>query len=82
MLSFNQIGRLLPVIGAAVLMFFLNLSAHAAMAPAPPASVSAPDVQLAWCAIGAHIGPIGGCIGGSGGRSRCWVNRWGHRVCD
>ena len=60
--------------------------AEAAMQPVPAGQDQRPDVQLAWCAVGAHIGPVGACIGGSGYRRgyyhHCWINRWGRRVCN
>jgi hypothetical protein len=31
--------------------------------------------------LGAHVGPVGACIGGYHHR-HCWINRWGHRVCN
>jgi hypothetical protein len=68
-------------------------TAQAGVMPAPVAPHANPDVQLAWCAAGLHIGPLGGCIVGGpnyyaphpgyyyGGPRRCWINPYGVRVC-
>jgi len=71
------------VLGAGAL-FLAASASQASILPAPAAQYSAPDVQLAWCAVGAHIGPVGGCIGGwgPGYRHHCWINRYGRRVCN
>jgi hypothetical protein len=55
-------------------------AADAAILPAPAPSSS--DIQLAWCAVGAHIGPVGACIGSYHRWHHCWINRWGRRVCN
>lgn len=55
-------------------------AAQAAMAPAPAASTVASDVQDVGCLLGAHVGPLGACIGGY--RHHCWIDRWGHRHCN
>jgi hypothetical protein len=55
-------------------------AAEAAMAPAPVAGYVTSDVQDVGCLLGAHVGPVGACVGGY--RHHCWINRWGHRVCN
>jgi hypothetical protein len=73
-------GSLAAFVAAGAMLLSATIS-QAAMAPAPAATYAASDIQLAWCAIGAHIGPLGACIGGYHHR-HCWINRWGHRVCN
>jgi hypothetical protein len=87
MLSLKLRHRFLAALAGA--MVLAATTAQAAMLPAPAAEYSTPDIQLAWCAVGAHIGPLGACIGGPGyyghrgyGHRHCWINRWGHRVCN
>jgi hypothetical protein len=78
-------------LGAGALLL-ASSGAQAAMAPLLDAKVStSPDVHLAWCAAGLHVGPLGACLaGGPGpyygphygpGWHRCWINQWGSRVC-
>ena len=55
-------------------------AADAAMAPAPASAYVASDIQDAGCLLGAHVGPLGACIGGY--RHHCWINRYGRRVCN
>ena len=77
-------GSLAALIGGGA-MLLAATTAQAAMTPAPGANYSSPDVQLAWCAAGLRVGPLGACIaGGPGPRyyHRCWINRWGRRVCN
>ena len=63
-------------------MFFVATSAQAAMAPAPTSVYAASDIESAGCLLGAHVGPLGACGGGYHHDRHCWVNRWGHRVCN
>jgi len=56
----------LATLVAAGAMLLTSATAEAAMAPTSSGQYASPDIQLAWCALGAHIGPVGGCIGGSG----------------
>ncbi|MGA2045871.1 MAG: hypothetical protein ABSG83_21190 [Roseiarcus sp.] len=63
------------------LLVAASATAQAAMAPAPAALASNPQVQPAGCFLGAHVGPLGGCVGGYHHR-HCWIDRWGHRRCD
>jgi hypothetical protein len=76
-------GSLAALVAAGAMLLSASLS-QAAMAPAPNASYAGSDVQLAFCALGAHIGPVGACIGHVHGYGyhHCWINRWGHRVCN
>ncbi|MGD0722764.1 MAG: hypothetical protein ABR970_17145 [Roseiarcus sp.] len=59
-----------------------SASVEAAMAPAPAVSYSNPQVQLADCLLGAHLGPLGACVGGGYHHRHCWIDRWGHRRCN
>ena len=76
----SRSGSLAALVAAGAMLLSATLS-QAAMAPAPAATYAGSDIQLAWCAVGAHIGPVGACIGGYH-RHHCWYNRWGHRVCN
>ena len=80
------IGGCLATLFAAGAMFLASATAQAAMAPSSAGQYATPDIQLAWCAVGAHIGPLGACIGGPGwgpGYHRhCWHNQWGRWVCN
>ena len=86
MSSRNLMGGSLAAFAAASAMWLAATTGQAAILPASPGAYSAPNVQLAWCAIGAHIGPLGACVGGPGYRPgyyhHCWHNRWGQRVCN
>jgi hypothetical protein len=90
MLSSKLKHRSLPALAAAGAMFLAATASQAAILPATAELHSTPpDIQLAWCAVGAHIGPVGACIGGPGyyghrgyWHGHCWINRWGHRVCN
>ena len=74
-------GSLAALVAAGAMLLSATIS-QAAMAPAPNASYAGSDIQLAWCAVGAHIGPVGACIGHVHRYHHCWINRWGHRVCN
>jgi hypothetical protein len=74
-------GSLAALIAAGAMLLSATIS-QAAMAPAPGASYAGSDIQLAFCAVGAHIGPVGACIGSYHRNYHCWYNRWGHRVCS
>ena len=74
-------GSLAALVAAGAMLLSAAIS-QAAMAPAPNASYAGSDIQLAWCAVGAHIGPVGACIGHVHRYHHCWINRWGHRVCN
>jgi hypothetical protein len=89
MLSCKLRDRSLAALAGVGAMFLAATVSQAAILPAPAELNSTPpDIQLAWCAVGAHIGPVGACIGGPGyghrgyWRGHCWINRWGHRVCN
>jgi hypothetical protein len=86
MLSRKLTGRALGSLVGVGLALIAASSAEAAMSPSDGNRYSTPDVHMAWCAVGAHIGPIGGCIGGPGygpgWRRHCWINHWGRRVCN
>ena len=94
MISRRILGGSLGALVAAGTMLLAITTANAAMSPAPSGHYSSPDVQLAWCAAGFRVGPVGACVaGGPGWRGpgwrgpgwrgrRCWINRWGHRVCN
>jgi hypothetical protein len=83
-------GGYLAAFAAAGAMLLAAATAQAAIFPASPGAHLGPNVQLTWCAVGAHIGPLGACIGGPGWGSgygpgyyhHCWHNRWGQRVCN
>jgi hypothetical protein len=60
--------------------------AQAAVLPASAPSYSPSDIQTIDCAVGAHIGPLGACIGGDDRdhhhyHHKCWTNDRGERVC-
>ncbi|MGO9741210.1 MAG: hypothetical protein ACLPN5_06795 [Roseiarcus sp.] len=77
-------GSLAALVAAGAMLLSATVS-QAAMAPAPAPSYAGSDIQLAFCVVGAHIGPVGACIGQFHRYHRyhhCWINRWGHRVCN
>jgi len=83
MLSRKPKHRSLAALAGAGALFLAATTASAGMLPAPAEPYSTrPDIQMAWCAVGAHIGPVGACIGGFHRWHHCWINRWGHRVCN
>ena len=61
------IGGSLATLVAGGAMLLTSATAEAAMAPSSSGQYATPDIQLAWCALGAHIGPVGACIGGGRG---------------
>ena len=71
---------------AASAMLATATIAQAAVAPAPGSLYSTSDIQTVDCAVGAHIGPLGACIGGDDrdhhrDHRHCWTNDRGERVC-
>jgi len=76
----NLTGACAAALMAAGLLTVSN-TAEAAMAPVSPAASTA-DVQPVDCFLGAHLGPLGACVGGGYHHRHCWINRWGHRRCD
>jgi len=82
MLSREFLGGSLASLVVAGAMLLAPVTAQAAMSPAPVGAYAASDVQNVGCLLGAHVGPLGACIGGTGYRHHCWINRWGHRVCN
>jgi len=66
MISRKLMGGSLAALAGAGAMILAATTAQAAMLPAPAGRYSTPDVQLAWCSVGAHIGPLGACMGGPG----------------
>jgi hypothetical protein len=83
MLSREFLGGSLASLLVAGAMLLAPASANA-MSPAPIGAYAASDVQNVGCLLGAHIGPLGACVGGYGYgyRHHCWINRWGNRVCN
>jgi hypothetical protein len=75
-------SRSLAALVAASAMLLSTAISQAAMAPAPGATYAPSDIHLAWCAVGAHIGPVGACIGSYHRWRHCWYNRWGRQVCN
>jgi hypothetical protein len=91
MLSRKFMGGSLAALVGAGAIFLAATSAQAAMLPPPAGAYPTSDIQAAACVVGAHIGPLGACIGGPGyghpgygqrWHRHCWINRWGHRVCN
>lgn len=86
MIANKIFGASLGALVAGGAMLLAASTANAAMAPAPAAHYSSPDVQLAWCAAGFHVGPVGACVaGGPGWRGPGWrrPGYWGpgYRHC-
>jgi hypothetical protein len=73
---------------AAFALFAAASTAEAAMAPPPVSDYSNPNVQLAWCAAGVQIGPLGACVGGPGPyyhhyyHRHCWRGYSGRLHCN
>jgi hypothetical protein len=42
---------------------FAVTTAQAAFLAAPVATSPTPDIESAWCAVGAHVAPLGACVG-------------------
>lgn len=82
MLSRQLLGGMFASLVIAGTMALASSAAQAAMAPAPAGAYVVADVQNVGCLLGAHVGPVGACVGGTGYRHHCWINRWGHRVCN
>ncbi|MGD0761884.1 MAG: hypothetical protein ABR929_01600 [Roseiarcus sp.] len=85
MFSFRLNGGSRVALAAGVMLATVTI-AQAALAPAPAFPYSSPDVQTVECAVGAHIGPFGACIGGEHrdyhrDHRDCWTNDRGERVC-
>ncbi|WP_158813187.1 hypothetical protein [Methylocapsa sp. S129] len=78
----HRIGRSLAALALAGATILAASTAQAAMAPAPVSVYAASDIESAGCLLGAHVGPLGACVGGYHHDRHCWVNRWGHRVCN
>ncbi len=60
--------------------------AQAAVTQTPASSYSTSDIQTVDCVVGAHLGPLGACIGGDRhgdhrDHRHCWTNDRGERVC-
>ena len=70
MVSRKTIGSSLAALAAAGAMLLVASTADAAMSPVPAARQSNPDIQLAWCGVGFHVGPLGACVGGGPGFTR------------
>ncbi|MFZ1965124.1 MAG: hypothetical protein WAU78_16960 [Roseiarcus sp.] len=85
MFSFRLNGGSRVALAAGVMLATVTI-AQAALAPAPAFPYSVPDVQTVECVVGAHIGPLGACIGGEHrdhhrDHRNCWTNNRGERVC-
>src|ERR1019366_2363833 len=85
MFSFRLNGGSRVALAAGMMLATVTI-AQAAVAPAPGSLYSAPDIQTVECAVGAHIGPLGACIGGEDrdhhrDHRKCWTNDRGVRVC-
>lgn len=85
MFSRNLIGGSFAALATAGVMFLAaSTGAQAAMSPPSGSVYVASDAQEAGCLLGAHVGPVGACLGGNGyhRHRHCWVNRWGREVCN
>jgi hypothetical protein len=84
MMSRESMSRSFAALVGAGAMFLAATTAQAAMAPAPAGMYATSDIQTVGCLLGAHVGPAGVCIGGYHPyyHHRCWINRWGRRVCN
>lgn len=82
MMHAHRTSRLISALVVAGATMLAISTAQAAMAPATASDFATPDVQTVGCLLGAHVGPVGACIGGHHHHHHCWINRWGHRVCD
>ncbi|MGD0188458.1 MAG: hypothetical protein ABSC25_24895 [Roseiarcus sp.] len=85
MSSFRLNSGSLVALAAGMMLATVTI-AQAGMAPAPGTSYSTSDTQTVGCAVGAHIGPLGACIGGDHrdhhrDHRDCWTNDQGERVC-
>jgi hypothetical protein len=81
MMLSHRTGRCFAALIVAGATMLAITNAQAAMTPAPVGVYATEDVQPAGCLLGAHVGPLGACIGGYH-HHHCWINRWGHRVGD
>jgi hypothetical protein len=78
----NLIGCSLAALATAGVMFVTASTAQAAMSPAPASAYAATDTQEVGCLLGAHLGPLGACLGGEHRHRHCWIDRWGRQVCN
>lgn len=84
MTSFRMNGGALIALATGMTLATITI-AQAALAPAPAFLYSTLDIQTVECAVGAHLGPLGACIGERRDHLRdhrdCWTNDRGERVC-
>ena len=81
MISVNRISHCFAALALAGTVLLGASVAQAAMSPAAVDAQPDSEIQTVGCLLGAHVGPVGGCIGGYHHR-HCWIDHWGHRVCN
>jgi hypothetical protein len=82
MFSRKLMGDSLAVLAAAGAMLLVATTAQAAISPVPAAAYATSDIQSAGCLLGAHVGPLGACLGGHTHHRHCWIDHEGNRVCN
>jgi hypothetical protein len=83
MFSFRLNGGSRVALAAGVMLATATI-AQAALAPVPASLYSVPEIQTVGCVVGAHLGPLGACIGGyhHHHHRHCWTDDQGERVCN
>jgi hypothetical protein len=82
MFSHKLMGGSFALLAAAGAMLLVATTAQAAVSPAPAGAFATSDVQSVGCLLGAHVGPLGACLGGHTHHRHCWIDREGNQVCN
>jgi hypothetical protein len=73
--------RALTTFAGATTALLIATAGQASIMPSSLGANTQSGVQTVGCLLGAHVGPLGACIGGTRVH-HCWINRFGNRVCN